>query len=95
MTQHKNNSSMSQKIFQLNLSVETTSIYILCCALADNQKPISVKNIQEIWNGSHQALVTGLENLEKRNILVKIISDQEKNAIYKLADDIKWKFSQK
>ena len=86
---------MSQKIFQLNLSIETTSIYILCCALADNQKPVSVKNIQEIWNGSHQALVTGLENLEKRNVLVKIISDRKKNAVYKLADDIKWKFSQK
>ena len=95
MNHPDNNSSMSQKIFQLNLPVETTSIYLLCCGLTDNQKPISIKNIQDIWNGSYQALVTGLENLEKRNILVKIISDQERNTIYKLADDCKWQLSKK
>lgn len=91
MNQHKDNSSMSQKIFQLNLSVETTSIYLLCCSLADHEEPISTKNIQEIWNGSHQALITGLDALEKRNILQKIISDRERNCVYKLMDDSNWK----
>ena len=82
---------MSQKIFQLNLSVETTSIYLLCCSLADHEQSTSTKNIQEIWNGSHQALISGLNALEKRNILQKIISDRERNYVYKLMDDSNWK----
>ncbi len=92
MDQHKNNPSMSQKIFQLNLPVETTSIYILCSSLADNEKPISTKNIQRIWNGSQKGLINGLEDLEKRNILMKIISDREGNSVYQLIEDEKWKF---
>ena len=82
---------MSQKIFQLSLPVETTSVYLLCCSLADNETTISTKNIQAIWNGSHEALVMGLETLEKRNVLLKIISDQEGNNVYKLVEDRKWK----
>jgi len=91
MVDHKNGPSMSQKIFQLSLSVETTSLYILCCGLADNQRTISIKNMQKIWNGSEEALTEGLDELEKRNILRKVLSDQEGNCIYRLVESKKWR----
>ena len=82
---------MSQKIFQLRLPVESTSLYILCCSLADNQKTISLKNIQKIWNSGDQALTEGLGDLEEKNILRKIISDRKGNCIYQLVDSKNWK----
>lgn len=84
--------SMDQKIFTIGLSVETTSVYLLCCSLADSGKTISTKNLLEIWNGTEKALCDGLETLEKRNIIQKIISDRDVNAAYKLTDVKKWKF---
>jgi len=91
MVHHKDGPSMSQKIFQLSLSVETTSLYILCCGLADNQSTISIKNIKKVWNGSDAGLAEGLEALEKRNILHKVLSDQKGNCIYQLVDSKKWR----
>lgn len=84
--------SMNQKIFTIGLSVETVSVYLLCCSLADSGKTISTKNLLEIWNGTDKALNKGLEDLEKKNILQKIISDRDLNAAYQLTDVKKWKF---
>ena len=81
---------MSQKIFQWGLSVETTSLYILCCGLADNQSTISTKNIRNIWNGRDEALNQGLGELEKKNILRKVLSDRQGNCIYQLVASDKW-----
>jgi len=83
--------SMSQKIFRLGLSVETTSLYILCCGLADSRRTISVKNIKKIWNGGDEALTAGLDELENRNILQKVLSDQKGNCIYQLVESKEWR----
>ncbi|MBW2100337.1 MAG: hypothetical protein JRG68_06175 [Deltaproteobacteria bacterium] len=84
--------SMDQKIFTIGLDLETSSVYLLCCGLADSGKTISTKNLLEIWNGTEKVLYDGLETLEKRNIIQKIISDRDVNAAYKLTDVKKWKF---
>ncbi len=85
--------AMSRKIFNMSLSVETVSVYLLCCGLADSDKVISTKNLLEIWNSTREALFEGLSNLEKKNIILRIISDQERNNIYKLTDDKSWKLN--
>jgi len=85
--------SMSQKIFKLGLPVEAVSAYLLCCGIEDLGEAITTKRLLEIWNSSKEKLETALQDLEKRQIIRKIISDREENNIYKLNDEKKWKTS--
>ena len=85
------NPAMHQKIFELSLSVEAISVYILCCSLKDSDTSISTKKLLAIWNGSEEKLVRALYNLEARNILQLIISDQKENNVYLLTDVNTWK----
>ncbi|MGD8891614.1 MAG: hypothetical protein PVF94_01180, partial [Desulfobacterales bacterium] len=68
--------SMNQKIFKMGLSVETVSVYLMCCSLADTDTTISTKKLFEIWNSTRASLFEGLKDLETRNILRRIISDR-------------------
>lgn len=84
---------MNQEIFNLDLSVEKVSIYLICCNLSDNNTVISTKNLSSMWNGTEALLIEGLKDLEERNILRKIISDGEEKNIYQLSDVKDWKLS--
>ena len=81
---------MNQKIFKLGLSVETVSIYLMCCSLADTDTTVSTKKLSEMWNSNRASLLKGLKNLETRNILRRIISDRAGNNVYKLSDVKNW-----
>jgi len=82
---------MNQKIFKMGFSVETISAYLLCCGIADNGEAVSSKRIAERWNGTRESLIKGIEELEEKNIIRKIISsDQDKNIIYQLSDEKNW-----
>jgi predicted transcriptional regulator len=83
--------AMNQEIFNLDLSVETVSVYLICCNLSDNNTAISTKNLSSMWNGTEALLNKGLKDLEERNILRKIISDGEEKNIYQLSDVADWK----
>ena len=83
--------AMNQEIFNLDLSVETVSVYLICCNLSDNNTVISTKNLSSMWNGTETLLNEGLKDLEERNILRKIISDGEEKNIYQLSDVKDWK----
>jgi hypothetical protein len=85
--------TMNQKIFDIGLSVETVSVYLICCNLSDNDTAISTKNLSSMWNGAEALLLEGLKDLEEQNILQKILSDREGNDIYKLLDVKRWKSS--
>jgi hypothetical protein len=85
--------AMNQEIFNLNLSVETVSVYLICCNLSDNNTAISTKNLSSMWNGTEALLIKGLKDLQERNILRKIISDGEEKNIYQLSDVKDWKLS--
>ncbi len=85
--------AMNQEIFNLGLSVETVSVYLICCNLSDNNTVISTKNLSSMWNGTETLLIKSLEDLEERNILRKIISDREEKNIYQLSDVKDWKLS--
>jgi predicted transcriptional regulator len=81
---------MSQKIFKLGLSVETVSVYLMCCSLADTDTTISTKKLSEMWNSTRASLFEALKDLETRNILRRIISDRAGNTVYKLSDVKNW-----
>jgi len=83
--------AMNQKIFNLGLSVETVSVYLICCNLSDNGTAVSTRNLSGMWNGTEALLFEGLKNLEERNILRRIISDRDENVVYQLSDAKNWK----
>ena len=82
--------SMSQKIFSLNLSTETVSVYLMCCGLTDAGSTLSTANMLEIWNSSEAGLHEGLKILEEMKIIKKIISDRDSRDIYILANTADW-----
>jgi len=74
----------------MGFSVETVSVYLLCCSLADSDTRISVKNLLGVWNATEDDLNKGLNTLEDRNILIRTVSDQEGNVFYRLAEFEDW-----
>ena len=82
---------MNQMIFKMGLSVETISVYLLCCSLEDSGSAISTKNLLGIWNSTKAALRDGLKDLEKRNIILRILSDRDENNVYQLTAVERWK----
>jgi len=83
--------TMDQQIFKLGLSVETVSVYLLCCGLADAAADISTKKLLDTWNGTKAELLKGLDALEARNIIKKFISDRQENNVYQLVAVEKWR----
>jgi len=83
--------AMSRKIFELNLPVETVSLYLLCCGLFDAGSPVSISNLKTIWNGTETALKNNMDTLEKKHIVVKGPVEIENEAVYALTDPDQWK----
>jgi hypothetical protein len=90
MHHHPNQPAMSQKIFSMNLDVETVSLYLLCCAVADAGAAITRSTLQEKWNGSRAALERELDRLAARNILRRDDTMDEDEAVYRVEDEKKW-----
>lgn len=86
--------SMDQKIFNIGLPMETVSLYLLCCGLADAGSTISKKNILKIWNSSEEELKDCLHTLEEKNILLRILSDGKEHDVYKLTEVEQWRTGQ-
>ncbi len=84
---------MNQKIFQMGLSTETISLYLLCCGIVDSGATLSTKNLLEIWNASPEAMNASFLELEDLRIVLKIISDGKTHHIYKLTNDDDWNVS--
>lgn len=82
--------AMEQKIFEMGLSVETVSLYLICCAIEDSGAAITLRDIRKKWNGSEDDLAAGVEMLEQKSILKRIASDGETNAGFKLNDVDDW-----
>ena len=88
---HGDGPSMNQLIFRMGLSVETISLYLLCCGLADAGRAITTQNLQEIWNDTPDSLDEGLQTLEQQNILRRILSDGQDRRAYQLTGIEHWK----
>jgi len=83
--------SMNRRVFTMGLSVESTSAYLLCCALVDSAKTISTRNLLELWNGSAAQLSESLLALEERGMLKRILGDAEGNAVFQLCEEADWR----
>ena len=81
---------MSQKIFSMNLDVETVSLYLLCCAVADAGAAITQTTLQEKWNGDRTDLERGLGELEDRNILSREEQETKGEPAYRVVDEKRW-----
>ena len=88
---HGDGPSMNQLIFKIGLSVETISLYLLCCGLADAGRSITTGRLEEIWNGTPEELAEGLRFLERKNILRTIVSDGQDRSAYQLTGIEHWK----
>jgi hypothetical protein len=93
MHSHENSDgpAMDQAIFNLGLSMETISVYLLACGLADAGKPVTTKNLTELWNGTADSLDQGLRELEQRNIIARVLSDGNDRAAYQVKEVHHWK----
>ena len=85
-----NNASMDQAIFRMGFSVETISVYLLCCGLVDADKPVTTANLTDVWNGTPDELGKGLRELEARHVLTRILSDGRDKSAYRLRDVRRW-----
>ena len=60
---------MDQKIFNLNLSVQATSAYILICNLAESGAPVTIESAESFWNDTPEALARALQELSRHHII--------------------------
>ncbi len=61
--------NMDRAIFEMQLSVEATSLYILLCALIDQGVPPTLEEAVHKWTGTADSLLRAAEELVKRCIL--------------------------
>ena len=71
------NARMDQRIFRLGLPVETISAYLLCCALADEGRPLTRSDLLQVWNAGPEALDRALVELVDGAILESTDSADE------------------
>jgi hypothetical protein len=60
---------MDRAIFDLKISMEATSAYILICSLMDEGHLPALVTIQSLWNGDETSLQTALDELMARQVL--------------------------
>ncbi len=85
--------SMHQKIFSLNLAVETVSLYLLCCAIADSGATITREALIGKWNGTPESLDGEISRLEAHHILRRAPVGSEMPESYRLVDEKHWRRS--
>lgn len=90
MTPEPNHPAMNQRIFKMGLPMETVSIYLLCCSLADSDQAITTRSLMDVWNGPPLALAQGLEKLQEKNIIILVLKDSDGTGVYQLAHERSW-----
>jgi hypothetical protein len=81
---------MDRKIFEMNLSVEATSAYILICNLAESGTPITIESAGTFWNDKPEALVRALEELNLHGIIFEA-QDANQMRQYHLNPSNRWR----
>jgi len=73
-------SVMDRKIFDLKLSVETVSMYLLCCGLVDSGATLSTRNLADRWNGNAETMRTerGAHTAHTTNPVRLILMDDKR-----------------
>jgi len=61
--------NMDRAIFDLKMSVEATSLYILLCALMDGGEAPTLENALQKWTGTEESILMSAEELIGRCII--------------------------
>ena len=83
--------AMSQKIFSMDLDVETISLYLLCCAVIDAGAAITRTTLMEKWNGTQGELNRQIGRLEEMNILARKGVTGNGESIFRVVEENKWR----
>jgi len=83
--------AMSQKIFSMDLDVETVSLYLLCCAVVDTGTAITRATLKEKWNGTQEELNRQIDQLEEMNILSRKGRTGNGESVFVVADEKRWR----
>lgn len=62
--------NMDRAIFELNASIEATSLYILLCALMDQGRPPTIEEALPKWAGTEESLIAAVEELIGRCVIL-------------------------
>ena len=60
---------MEREIFNLQLSIEATSAYILMCSLQEKGKILTIKTISPYWQGTDEELKAAISELKEYNVI--------------------------
>ena len=91
MSEH-NHPTRDSRIFDLGLSVETVSLYLLISGLTDEGKSPTREEIKQIWNASQAALDNSLAELERKNIIRRFTAGDGR-VTYGVVDSSGWVLS--
>jgi len=65
--------NMDRAIFDLKISVEAISLYILLCALMDGAQPPTLENALHKWTGTEESLLAAARELIGRCIITGVV----------------------
>ena len=82
---------MNREIFNLNLEVETTSLYLLCCGIADTKAPVVFEDLLAVWNGDRESLEKNIRLLAKRQIIAVHKAPESESEAYTPLPVEEWK----
>jgi hypothetical protein len=68
---------MDRKIFQMNLSVEATSAYILICNLAESGAPVTIESAGAFWHNTVETLAEAIGELKRHRIIYEIVDSRQ------------------
>jgi len=60
---------MDNKIFELGLSVEAISLYLLLDALIAAEAPLNMENVHSRWNATEEMLSKSIAELQMNGII--------------------------
>ena len=65
--------NMDRAIFDLKISVEATSLYILLCALMDAGEDPTLENASSKWTGTQESLEQAARELIERGVIAGLV----------------------
>lgn len=77
----------TKKIFNLNLSVETISLYLLIEGFSESKSLISTRELYKLWACSEELFKKGLKELEELSLITRVVADSDYNGYYSLVND--------
>ncbi len=72
--------NMDRAIFDLKVSVEATSLYILLCALMDGGQAPTLENARQKWTGTEESLLAAAQELVRKCVITGAVYNPRRHA---------------